>query len=255
MSIELFTLAGRRALVSGSSRGIGYTIARGLGRAGASVVLNARGAEQLDKAVDELRAEGLDVRGEPFDVTDPAGVDAAVARIEVADGPVDILVNNAGVQLRKPIAEWSPEDWHRIIDTDLTSAWLMSRAFGLRMVERGHGKIINICSMQSDLGRTSIVPYSAAKGGLRMLTRGMCAEWGPKNIQVNGIAPGYFDTVLTSALVNDEAFSAWVRGRAPAGRWGDPEELVGAAVFLASGASDYVNGQLLYVDGGMSAVV
>jgi gluconate 5-dehydrogenase len=255
MSLELFSLAGRHALVTGSSRGIGYTIARGLARAGASVVLNARGEEQLAAAVAAMRAEGLDVSGEAFDVTDPTAVDAAAERIEAGGGPVDILVNNAGVQLRKPVADWSPEDWHRIIDADLTSAWLVSRAFGLRMVGRGHGKIINICSIQSDLGRTSIVPYTAAKGGLRMLTRGLCAEWGPKGLQVNGIAPGYFDTVLTSALVNDPAFSAWVAGRAPAGRWGDPEELVGAAVFLASGASDYVNGQLLYVDGGMSAVV
>ena len=217
-------------LVTGSSRGIGLTIARGLARAGAAAVLNARGEERLGGAVESLRAEGLDARGELFDVTDPVAVDAAVARIEATAGPVDILVNNAGVQLRKPIAEWSPEDWHRIIDTDLTSAWLMSRAFGLRMVERGRGKIINICSIQSDLGRTSIVPYTAAKGGLRMLTRGLCAEWGPKGLQINGIAPGYFDTELTSALVSTPAFSAWVRGRAPAGRWGDPEELVGAAV-------------------------
>jgi gluconate 5-dehydrogenase len=255
MSLELFSLAGRRALITGSSRGIGYTIARGLARAGASVVLNARGEEQLGVALAVLRAEGLHVVAEPFDVTDPAAVEVAAERVEAVHGPIDILVNNAGVQLRKPIAEWSPEEWHRIIDTDLTSAWLMSRSFGLRMVQRGHGKIINVCSMQSDLGRTSIVPYSAAKGGLRMLTRGMCAEWGPKGLQVNGLAPGYFDTVLTSALVNDEAFSAWLRTRTPAGRWGDPEELVGAAVFLASAASDYVNGQLLYVDGGMSAVV
>jgi len=255
MSTELFSLAGRRALVSGSGRGIGLAIARGLGRAGAAVLLNDIDASRLAAAVDGLRSEGLDAAGEVFDVTDPAAIDAAVARVEATAGPVDILVNNAGIQLRKPIADWSPEDWHRIIDIDLTSAWLMSRAFGLRMVERGRGKIINICSIQSDLGRTSIVPYTAAKGGLRMLTRGMCAEWGPEGIQVNGIAPGYFDTELTAALVADETFSAWVRGRAPAGRWGRPEELVGAAVFLASAASDYVNGQLLYVDGGMSAVL
>jgi gluconate 5-dehydrogenase len=255
MSTDLFSLAGRRALVSGSGRGLGLEMARGLARAGAAVVLNDIEGARLVAAVDDLRAEGLDARGEAFDVTDPAAIDAAVERIEAAAGPVDILVNNAGVQLRKPIAAWTPEDWHRIIDIDLTSAWLMSRAFGLRMVERGHGKIINICSIQSDLGRASIVPYTVAKGGLRMLTRGLCAEWGPANIQINGIAPGYFDTELTSALVADEAFSAWVRGRAPAGRWGRPEELVGAAVFLASAASDYVNGQILGVDGGMSAVL
>jgi gluconate 5-dehydrogenase len=255
MSTDLFSLAGRRALVSGSGRGLGLAMARGLARAGAAVVLNDIDGARLAAAVEDLRAESLDARGEAFDVTDPAAIDEAVERIEAAAGPVEILVNNAGVQLRMPIAAWTPDDWHRIIDIDLTSAWLMSRAFGLRMVERGHGKIINICSIQSDLGRASIVPYTVAKGGLRMLTRGLCAEWGPANIQINGIAPGYFDTELTAALAADEAFSAWVRGRAPAGRWGRPEELAGAAVFLASAASDYVNGQILGVDGGMSAVL
>lgn len=255
MSLDLFSLAGRRALVSGSGRGIGLTIARGLARAGASVVLNDLDEERLTAAVADLAGEGLDARGEVFDVTDPAAIDAAVERIERTAGPVDILVNNAGIQLRRPIADWSPADWHRVIDTDLTSAWLMSRAFGLRMVERGRGKIINICSVQSDLGRASIVPYTAAKGGLRMLTRGLCAEWAGSGLQVNGIAPGYFDTELTSALVDDPAFDAWLRARTPAGRWGNPEELVGSAIFLASGASDYVNGQLLFVDGGLTAVV
>ncbi len=255
MSTDLFSLAGKRAIVSGSGRGIGFTIGRGLARAGAAVILNDIDAGRLTAAVVQLAAEGLDVRGADFDVTDPVAVEAAAERIETLDGPVDILVNNAAVQLRMPVAQWTPEDWHRVIDAGLTSAWLMSQAFGMRMVARGHGKIINMCSIQSDLGRTSIVPYTAAKGGLRMLTRGLCAEWGPRNIQVNGIAPGYFHTALTEALVTDEAFSAWVRGRAPAGRWGDPEDLVGAAVFLASGASNYVNGHLLYVDGGMSAVV
>jgi len=257
MSLELFNLQGRRALVSGSSttRGIGYTIARGLAAAGASVVLNARGEERLGAAVEQLRAEGFDAHGAAFDVTDNAAVEAAVERIESTIGGIDILVNNAGMQLRKPVAEWSPEDWHRVIDTDLTSAWFMSRAFGLRMVARGEGKIINICSIQSELGRTSIVPYTAAKGGLRMMTRGLCAEWAPSGLQVNGIAPGYFDTELTSALVADPTFSAWVEARTPAGRWGNTDELVGAAVFLASRASSFVNGQLLFVDGGMAAVV
>jgi gluconate 5-dehydrogenase len=255
MSTDLFSLAGRRALVTGAGRGIGRALAGGLGRAGASVVLNDIDAERLAGAVDGLRSSGIDARGEAFDVTDPEAIDAAVARIEDAAGPVDVLVNNAGIQLRKPVADWTPEEWHRVIDTDLTSAWLMSRAFGLRMVARGRGKIINVCSIQSELGRTSIVPYTAAKGGMRMLTRGLCAEWGPKGIQVNGIAPGYLDTELTAALVEDEAFSAWVRQRAPAGRWGRPEDLVGAVVYLASGASDYVNGQLIHIDGGMTAVV
>ena len=255
MTTELFSLAGKRAVISGAGRGIGLTLARGLAQAGAKVILNDINQGRLGEAVAGLRAEGLEAAGLAFDVTDPAAVDAAAARAESQHGPVHILVNNAGMQLRKPIGEWTPEEWHRIIDVDLTSAWLMSRAFGLRMVERGGGKIVNICSIQSDLGRTSIVPYTAAKGGMRMLTRGLCAEWGPKNIQANGIAPGYFDTELTSALVQDVSFSAWVRNRAPAGRWGHPEDLVGTVVFLASGASDYVNGQILYVDGGMTAVV
>ena len=250
MSTELFSLAGRRALVSGSGRGIGLAIARGLGRAGAAVLLNDIDASRLAAAVDGLRAEGLDAAGEVFDVTDPAAIDAAVARVEATAGPVDILVNNAGIQLRKPIAEWSPEDWHRIIDIDLTSAWLMSRAFGLRMVERGRGKIINICSIQSDLGRTSIVPYTAAKGGLRMLTRGMCAEWGPEGIQVNGIAPGYYATELTAATRSNPVTDRAVLDHIPTGRWGERLDLMGAIVFLASRASDYVNGHVLAVDGG-----
>jgi gluconate 5-dehydrogenase len=255
MSLELFSLAGRTALVTGSSRGIGHTLARGLARAGATVVINARSAAPVEAAVAELRAEGLAAHGVPFDVTDATAVDAGVARIEEEIGPLDILVNNAGVQLRKPVAEWSVEEWHRLIDTNLTSAWLMSRAVGMRMVERGAGKIINVCSAQSELGRATIVPYTAAKGGLRMLTRGLCAEWAPHGIQVNGIGPGYFDTVLTKALVNDAAFDAWLRGRIPAGRWGDPEELVGAAVFLASNASNYVNGHIVWVDGGLLAAI
>ncbi len=255
MTLDLFSLATRIALVTGSSRGIGFTLARGLARAGATVVLNARTPERLTAAVADLRAEGLVAHGFPFDVTDPAAVEAAVARIEAEVGPLDILVNNAGMQLRKPIAEWTPEEWHTILDTDLTSAWLMSRAVGMRMVERGAGKIINVCSAQSELGRRTIVPYTAAKGGLRMLTRGLCAEWAASGIQINGLGPGYFATELTSALVNDPEFDAWLRGRIPASRWGDPEELVGAAVFLASPASDYVNGQIVYVDGGLLAAI
>lgn len=255
MSVELFSLAGRTALVTGSSRGIGRVIARGLAVAGATVVMNARSAEPLERAVGELQAEGLSAHGLAFDVTNPEAIDAAVERIEREIGPLDVLVNNAGLQLRKPIGEWSLEEWHLVIDTDLTSAWLLSRAVGLRMVDRGHGKIINICSVQSELGRPTIVPYTAAKGGLRMLTRGLCAEWARHGIQVNGLAPGYFVTELTKALVADPVFDEWLRGRTPAGRWGQPEELVGTAVFLASAASDYMNGQILYVDGGLVAAV
>ncbi len=252
---DLFDLSGRRAVVTGSSRGIGLTLARGLARAGATVVMTARNEQRLKAAVAELATAGLDVHGYPFDVTDPAAVKEAVARIESEVGPLDILVNNAGMQLRKPVAEWTPEEWHLVIDTDLSSAWFVSQAVGTRMVERGRGKIINICSAQSELGRRTIVPYTAAKGGMRMLTRGLCAEWAGAGIQINGVGPGYFETELTSALVADPEFDAWIRGRIPAARWGDPEELVGATVFLASPASDYVNGQIIYVDGGLQAAI
>ncbi len=255
MSLDLFSLTGRIALVTGSSRGIGFTLARGLGQAGATIVLNARTADRLAAAAETLRAEGLTVAAYAFDVTDNAAVEAAIAQIESEVGPLDILVNNAGMQLRKPVAEWSPEDWHRIIDTNLTSAWFMSRAVGMRMLGRGAGKIISVCSAQSELGRRTIVPYTASKGGLRMMIRGLCAEWAGSGIQVNGIGPGYFATELTSALVADKDFDAWLRGRIPAARWGDPEELVGAIVFLASPASSYVNGQIVYVDGGLLAAI
>lgn len=255
MSTDLFRLDGRTALVTGSSMGLGYTLARGLGRAGATLVLNARRENLLADAAGRLRAEGMTVHHYAFDVTDNAAVEAAVARIEAEVGPIDILVNNAGMQLRKPVAEWSPEEWHRIIDTNLTSAWFMSRAVGMRMLERGAGKVIQICSAQSELGRRTIVPYTASKGGLRMMVRGLCAEWAGSGIQVNGIGPGYFATELTSALVADKEFDAWLRGRIPAARWGDPEELVGACVFLASAASSYVNGQIVYVDGGLLASI
>lgn len=255
MSLDIFSLAGRTALVTGSSMGIGYTLARGLARAGASVVLNARRADLLAAAADRLRAEGLDVHALAFDVTDNDAVEAAVARIEAEIAPLDIVVNNAGMQLRKPVGEWSPEEWHRIIDTNLTSAWFVSRAVGMRMLERGAGKVIFVCSAQSELGRRTIVPYTASKGGVRMMVRGLCAEWAGSGIQVNGVGPGYFATELTSALVADKDFDTWLRGRIPAARWGDPEELVGACVFLASPASSYVNGQIVYVDGGLLAAI
>jgi gluconate 5-dehydrogenase len=255
MTRDIFSLAGRTALVTGSSRGIGRVLARGLAEAGATVVLNARSTDALAATADEFAAAGLAARPYVFDVTDEAAILDAVARIEQEVGPLDILVNNAGIQLRKPVADWSVADWHRVIDADLTSAWLVSRAVGLRMIERGSGKIINVCSVQSELGRATIVPYTAAKGGLRMLTRGLCVEWAKHGIQVNGIGPGYFATELTRALVEDPVFDAWLRGRTPAGRWGQPDELVGTAVFLASSASDYVNGQIVYVDGGLLAAV
>ncbi|MGW0286404.1 SDR family oxidoreductase [Streptomyces sp. NPDC003236] len=256
MSHPLFDVTGKVALVTGSSRGIGKALARGLLEAGCTVVLNGRDAAALEAARAELAAEfGDAVVAEAFDVTDSAAVAGAVARIEDEVGPVGVLVNNTGAQRRAPLLDFTDEDWHTLLDTNLTSAFLVGREVARRMVPRGHGKIVNICSLQSEAVRPGIAPYSATKGGLKMLTKGMCADLGPHGIQVNGIGPGYFDTELTSALVADEEFSAWVRGRTPAGRWGDVADLVGALLFLSSPASDFVNGQLLYVDGGMLSVL
>ncbi|MFD7225458.1 SDR family oxidoreductase [Streptomyces sp. NPDC059892] len=256
MSHPLFDITGRTALVTGSSRGIGKALAKGLLEAGCTVVLNGRNTPALQATATELAASfGNRVRTAAFDVTDPAAVSAAIARIEEETGPIDILVNNTGVQQRASILEFTDDDWHRLLDTNLTSAFLVGREVARRMAPRRHGKIINICSLQSEVVRPGIAAYSATKGGLKMLTKGMCADLGPLGIQVNGIGPGYFATELTSALVADEEFSAWVRARTPAGRWGAVEDLVGALVFLSSPASDFVNGQVLYVDGGMLSVL
>ena len=251
MSHPVFDITGRVALVTGSSRGIGRALAQGLLAAGCTVVLNGRNREALALTRDELSAQ----HAEAFDVTDSAAVAEGIARIEDHVGPIDILVNNTGVQHRQTFIEFSDEDWHRLLETNLTSAFLVGREVARRMVPRRQGKIINICSVQSETVRPGIAPYSATKGGLRLLTKGMCADLGPSGIQVNGLAPGYFDTELTAALVADEDFSAWVRRRTPAGRWGRVEDLVGALIFLASPASDFVNGQLLVVDGGMLSVL
>jgi gluconate 5-dehydrogenase len=255
VSLDLFDLTGRTALVTGSSRGIGLTIARGLARAGARVVLNGRDAERLTAAAGELRDDGLNVEIAAFDVTDEPAVDTAVARIESGVGAIDILVNNAGMQLRRPLQDFSAADWHRLLDVNLTSAFLVGRAVGRRMLARGAGKIINVCSVQSELARATIAPYTATKGALKSLTRGMCADWAPHGICVNAIGPGYFNTELNAALRADPEFDGWLRRRTPAGRWGELEELVGVAVFLAAPASDFVHGQIIYVDGGLTAVV
>ena len=255
MSAQLFDLSGRTALVTGSSRGIGLTLARGLGDAGARVVLNGRDPGRLDAAARALTDDGLTVHAVPFDVTDESAVAAAVAQIESDVAPIDILVNNAGMQLRRPLHEFSVAEWSRLMDTNVTSAFLVGRAVGARMLTRGAGKIINVCSVQSELARATIAPYSATKGALRQLTRGMCADWAPHGICVNAIGPGYFATELNAALQADPDFDAWLRRRTPAGRWGQLEELVGVAVFLAAPASDFVHGQIIYVDGGLTAVV
>jgi gluconate 5-dehydrogenase len=252
----LFDVSGRISLVTGSSRGIGYALARGLLAAGATVVLNGRDAAALAQARAGLvELTGGKAAAEAFDVTDPAAVTAGVARIEEHVGPIDILVNNTGVQHRAPLTEFSDDDWRRLVDTNLGSAFFTGREVARRMIPRGRGKIINICSVQSEVARPGIAAYAATKGGLKMLTKGMCADLGPHGIQVNGLGPGYIETELTAPLVADDTFSAWVRGRTPAGRWGRVEDLVGPLLFLASPASDFVNGHVLYADGGMQAIL
>ena len=256
MPSPLFDIAGKVALVTGSSRGIGFALARGLLDAGCRVILNGRDEDRLAAAAQQLRTvTGGEVVPIAFDVTSAAAVADGVERAEAALGPIDILVNNAGVQHRAPFPEFTDADWQRLLDTNLTSAFVTGRAVARRMVPRGTGKIVNICSLQSEVARPGIAAYSATKGALKMLTKGMCADLAPHGIQVNGIGPGYFATELTAPLVADEAFSAWVRGRTPAGRWGRVEDLVGTLVYLCSPAADFVNGQLVYVDGGMLAVL
>jgi gluconate 5-dehydrogenase len=254
-ALSLFGLTGKIALVTGSTMGIGYGIARGLASAGARVVLNGRRIETLAKARDQLQNEGFDVRQAAFDVTDRAAVVAAVDQIEADIGPIAILVNNAGIQRRVPFEEFPEATWQEIMAANLDSVFFMAQAVGRRMMERRRGKIINICSVASELGRPTIVPYTATKGAVKMLTKGLCAEWAKHNIQINGIGPGYIKTDLNHALMADEAFSRWVCARTPAGRWAEIDELAGAAIFLASEAANYVNGHILYVDGGLTAVI
>ncbi len=255
MSLQLFDLSGRLALLTGSSQGIGLSLARGLAAAGARVVLNGRDPARLDAAVEVLRAEGLAAEAAAFDVTDQPAVTAGVARVEAELGPIDVLVNNAGIQRRMPLEDFPLETWHELMRTNLDSVFIVGQAVARHMIPRRRGKIINIASLQSEAARPGIAPYTASKGAVRNLTRGMCADWAPHGLQVNAIGPGYFDTPLNKALVEDPVFDAWLRRRTPAGRWGRVEELQGAAVFLASSASDFVNGHTLYVDGGVLSVL
>jgi gluconate 5-dehydrogenase len=250
-----FDLAGRVALVTGSTRGLGLVLARGLASAGAVVCVNGRTPEAVAAARDALAAEGATVHAVAFDVTDEGAVEDAVARIERDVGPLAVLVANAGIQHRAPFTEFPLAAWRQVLEVDLTGPFVVGRAVARRMVPRGAGKIVNVGSVQSRIARPTIAAYSTAKGGLVMLTRAMCAELAPQGIQVNAIGPGYLVTELNRALIDDPAFDAWLRARTPAGRWGDPQELVGAVLFLASDASSFVNGQILYVDGGMTAVV
>lgn len=252
--LESFQLKGRRALITGSSAGIGLALARALGQAGAHVVLNGRSADKLAVVSAQLRSEGLSVSESVFDVTDAAAVRTAVDSIE-AEGPIDILVNNAGMQIRGPLHEYDDAHWRTLMSTNLDSVYYVGKTVAQKMIPRGQGKIINICSVQSELGRPGIAPYTATKGAVKMFTKGMAIDWGPFGIQVNGIGPGYFKTELNQKLVDDPAFSSWLVGRTPSRRWGDVEDLGGAAVFLASDASRFVNGHILYVDGGVTATL
>lgn len=252
--MKLFDLTGRRALITGSSQGIGFALARALGSAGATVILNGRDGAKLDAAAAVLRQEAIAATIAAFDVTDHAAVVSAIAALE-QQGPLDILVNNAGIQRRAPLEDFPEATWHELMRTNLDSVFYVAQAVARGMIGRKRGKIINICSVQSELGRPSIAPYAASKGAVKMLTKGMCADWARHGLQVNGIGPGYFETALTAALVADPAFSDWLCKRTPAGRWGRVEELAGAAIFLASEASNFVNGQIVYVDGGLTSVV
>lgn len=251
--MQLFSLAGRRALVTGSSQGIGLALARGLAQAGAAVVLNGRDTAKLAEAAAALRAEGHEVAELPFDATDHDAVRAAVDGFEATQGAIDILVNNAGMQHRTPLEDFPAEMFEKLLQTNVASVFHVGQACARHMISRGRGKIINIASVQTALARPGIAPYTTTKGAVGNLTKGMATDWAKHGLQCNAIAPGYFDTPLNAALVNDPAFSAWLEKRTPAGRWGKVEELVGACIFLSSEASSFVNGHILYVDGGITA--
>jgi gluconate 5-dehydrogenase len=253
---ELFDLSGRTALVTGSARGIGFALAEGLAKAGASVILNGTRADTVAEAVARLEAKGFAATGSAFDVTDEHAVAEAFAQWDKDGVHIDILINNAGIQFRKPLVELELSDWQRVIDTNLTSAFIVSKQAAKRMIARGSGgKIVNIGSLTSEAARATVGAYTAAKGGIKMLTRAMSAEWAASNIQANAIGPGYILTDMNQALIENVAFDAWVTSSNPSQRWGKPEELVGTAVYLSSPASSYVNGQIIYVDGGWLAVL
>ena len=255
-SLSLFDLSGRTALVTGSSRGIGFALAQGLAEAGARVIVNSRQRDVVDAAVARLTALGLQAEGAAFDVADEAAVQAAFAGFDERGLAIDILINNAGIQHRQPLVDVSLEDWHRVINTNLTAAFIVGRTAARRMIARqSGGKIINIGSLTSEAARATVAPYTVAKGGIKMLSKAMAAEWAQFGIQANSIGPGYILTDMNEALVNNVAFDAWVKASNPAQRWGRPDELVGTAIYLASNASNYVNGQIIYVDGGWLSVL
>ena len=259
--LNSFRLDGKIALVTGASYGIGYAIAKGLAAAGATIVFNDIKQELVDKGIAAYEADGIKAHGYVCDVTDEAGVTEMVAKIEKEVGVIDILVNNAGIIKRIPMCEMSAAEFRQVIDVDLNAPFIMSKAVIPAMIKKGHGKIINICSMMSELGRETVSAYAAAKGGLKMLTRNICSEYGKYNIQCNGIGPGYIATPQTAPLREPQAdgskhpFDSFILAKTPAERWGDPEDLAGPAVFLASDASNFVNGHVLYVDGGILAYI
>ena len=252
--MNLFDLTGRTVLVTGSSKGIGHGLARGLAAAGARVVLNGRDGARLAIAAADLTKDGLSgIEIAPFDVTRPNIVAAGIEKLEAEIGPIDVLINNAGMQHRAPLEDFPPEKWSELMRTNVDSAFFVGQAVAKRMIPRGRGKIVNIASVQSELARPGIAPYTASKGAIKQLTKGMATDWGPHGLQVNAIAPGYFKTELNQALVDNPTFTSWLEQRTPARRWGEVEELVGAAIFLSSDASSFVNGHVLYVDGGITA--
>lgn len=253
MTSTLFDLRGRLCLITGSSQGIGFALAKGMAEHGARVVLNGRDADKLEAASSDLRSQGLDVEGAPFDVTSHEAVVSGVERVEKSLGPIDVLINNAGMQFRSPLEDFPADRWEQLLTTNVSSVFYAGQAVARHMISRGRGKIINIASVQAELARPGIAPYTATKGAVRNLTRGMCTDWAKYGLQINAIAPGYFKTPLNQALVDNPEFSAWLEKRTPAGRWGNVEELVGAAVFLASDASSFINGHTLFVDGGITA--
>lgn len=253
---NLFDLTGRTALITGAGRGLGFAYAQGLAAAGAEVVINDVREENVTGAVEKLHSDGYEARAKAFDITDETAVAKAFAELDSDGIEIDILVNNAGIQFRKLLVELELKDWKRVIDTNLSSAFIVGRQAAKRMIARGRGgKIINIGSVNSQAARSSIAPYTAAKGGLKMLSRAMAAEWAQYDIQVNTIGPGYILTEMTQSLADDPEFDAWVKSSNPAQRWGKPEDLIGTAVYLASSASNYVNGQMIFIDGGWLSVL
>ncbi len=254
MSLSLFDLSGKRALITGATHGLGMSMATGLAKAGAQIVINGKVQERLDNAIAEYAANGIKAVGYLFDVTDEAAVIKNIDLIESEVGAIDILVNNAGIIKRTPVLEMEVADWELVLKVDLTGPFIMSKHVGKYMVKRGSGKIVNMCSMMSEVGRETVSAYAAAKGGLKMLTKNLATEWAKHNIQVNGIGPGYYATTQTAPIrVDGHPFNEFIIRRTPAERWGEPEDLQGAVIFLSSKASDFVNGHILYVDGGILA--